>query len=143
MLAKKHRLTGRSVLEEVKKEGSLYQADSFGILVRKGVEIRPSRFAFIVSTKISKTAVDRNKVKRRLREAVKQNIEKIVKGYDVVFLAKKMTLGGCRYYPTCSDYSREALVNYGLGKGTWISIKRLSRCHPFSKAGVYDPLPSK
>lgn len=92
MLAKKHRLTGRSVLEEVKKEGSLYQADSFGILVRKGVEIRPSRFAFIVSTKISKTAVDRNKVKRRLREAVKQNIEKIVKGYDVVFLAKKMTL---------------------------------------------------
>lgn len=51
--------------------------------------------------------------------------------------------GGCRYYPTCSDYSRKALEEFGVGKGTWISIKRLSRCHPFSKAGFYDPLPSK
>lgn len=92
MLAKKHRLTGRSVLEEVKKNGSLYQADSFGILVRKGIEDRPSRFAFIVSTKISKVAVDRNKAKRRLREAVKQNIEKTANGYEVIFLAKKKTL---------------------------------------------------
>lgn len=92
MLAKKYRLTGRSVLEEVKKEGSLYQADSFGILVRKRTEDEPSRFAFIVSTKISKAAVDRNKAKRRLREAVKQSIDKIVNGYDVLFLAKKKTL---------------------------------------------------
>jgi hypothetical protein len=51
--------------------------------------------------------------------------------------------GGCRYYPTCSDYSRKALEEFGVGKGTWMSIKRLSRCHPFSKAGFYDPLPSK
>jgi ribonuclease P protein component len=92
MLAKKYRLTGRSVLEEVKKGGSLYQADSFGILVRKRTEDEPSKFAFIVSTKISKIAVDRNKAKRRLREAVKQNIEKVVNGYDVIFLAKKKTL---------------------------------------------------
>lgn len=92
MLAKKYRLTGISILEEVKKEGSLYQADSFGILVRKRTGDEPSRFAFIVSTKISKIAVERNKAKRRLREAVKQHIGKIVKGYDVVFLAKKMTL---------------------------------------------------
>ena len=92
MLAKKYRLTGRSILEEVKKEGSLYQADSFGILVRKRIEDKPSRFAFIVSTKISKIAVERNKAKRRLREAVKQHIDKVVKGYDVVFLTKKKTL---------------------------------------------------
>lgn len=51
--------------------------------------------------------------------------------------------GGCRYYPTCSDYSRKALTNFGLGKGTWMSIKRLSRCHPFSNAGFYDPLPRR
>lgn len=51
--------------------------------------------------------------------------------------------GGCRYYPTCSDYSRKALEEFGVGKGTWMSIKRLFRCHPFSKAGFYDPLPSK
>lgn len=92
MLAKKHRLIGRSILEEVKKEGALYQADSFGILVRKRKEDKPSKFAFIVSTKISKIAVVRNKAKRRLREAVKQNIDKVAKGYDVVFLTKKTTL---------------------------------------------------
>ncbi|RLC31643.1 ribonuclease P protein component [Candidatus Woesebacteria bacterium] len=92
MLAKKHRLTGRSILEEVKKEGSLYQADSFGILVSKRTKDKPTRFAFIVSTKISKIAVERNKAKRRLREAVRQYIDKVDKGYDVVFLTKKMTL---------------------------------------------------
>ena len=92
MLAKKYRLTGRSILEEVKKEGSLYQADSFGILVRKRTGDEPSRFAFIVSTKISKIAVTRNTAKRKLREAVKQNIDKVTKGYDVVFLTKKKTL---------------------------------------------------
>jgi hypothetical protein len=51
--------------------------------------------------------------------------------------------GGCRYSPTCSDYSQEALKEFGLRKGTWMSVKRLSRCHPFSKVGFYDPLPSK
>ena len=92
MLAKKHRLTGRSILEEVKKEGSLYQSDSFGVLVRERKDNEPSRFAFIVSTKISKIAVVRNKAKRKLREAVNSKIEKVAKGYDVLFLAKKTTL---------------------------------------------------
>jgi ribonuclease P protein component len=92
MLAKKYRLTGSSVLEDVKKEGSLYQSGSFGILVRNRKDDEASRFAFIVSTKISKIAVKRNKAKRRLREAVKQNTNKVSKGYDVVFLTKKMTL---------------------------------------------------
>lgn len=92
MLAKKYRLTGRSVLEEVKKEGTLYQADSFGVLVRKRTENKPSRFAFIVSTKISKAAVERNKAKRKLREAVKQKINKVADGYDVLFLTKRNTL---------------------------------------------------
>lgn len=49
---------------------------------------------------------------------------------------------GCRYYPTCSDYSQKALEEFGWGKGTLLSMKRLSRCHPFSKVGHYDPLPS-
>lgn len=92
MLAKKYRLKGRSVLEEVKKKGSLYQTDSFGVLVLKREDDEPSRFAFIVSTKISKIAVKRNGVKRKLREAVKKRIKKVNNGYDVVFLAKKTTL---------------------------------------------------
>ncbi|HEX29469.1 TPA: membrane protein insertion efficiency factor YidD [Candidatus Poribacteria bacterium] len=45
----------------------------------------------------------------------------------------------CRFYPTCSQYSVEAISKYGLIKGGWLSLKRLSRCHPFNPGG-YDPL---
>lgn len=45
----------------------------------------------------------------------------------------------CRFTPTCSEYSIQAIDKYGPIKGTWLSIKRVSRCHPWSKNG-YDPL---
>ncbi|MBQ9298150.1 MAG: membrane protein insertion efficiency factor YidD [Clostridia bacterium] len=45
----------------------------------------------------------------------------------------------CKYYPTCSQYSKEAIQKYGVLKGIILSIKRIIRCNPFSKGG-YDPL---
>jgi putative membrane protein insertion efficiency factor len=45
----------------------------------------------------------------------------------------------CRFYPTCSQYSLEALEKYGLPKGIVLSVKRILRCHPFNPGG-YDPL---
>lgn len=45
----------------------------------------------------------------------------------------------CRFYPTCSEYSRQAIIKYGATKGTYLSIKRILKCHPFHKGG-YDPL---
>ena len=48
--------------------------------------------------------------------------------------------GCCRYYPTCSSYALEALQKYGPLKGSFLSIKRILRCNPFSKGG-YDPVP--
>ncbi len=45
----------------------------------------------------------------------------------------------CRFYPTCSEYSRQAITKYGAIKGTYLSIKRILKCHPFHKGG-YDPL---
>ena len=68
----------------------------------------------------------------------------LFKVYKIVFskTLKFLFGSGCRYYPTCSDYSQKALEEFGLGKGTSLSIKRLFRCHPFSKAGYYDPLPN-
>ncbi|HEY8911493.1 MAG TPA: membrane protein insertion efficiency factor YidD [Desulfosporosinus sp.] len=45
----------------------------------------------------------------------------------------------CRFYPTCSEYSVQALQKYGFVKGSWRSIKRISRCHPFHPGG-HDPV---
>jgi hypothetical protein len=42
----------------------------------------------------------------------------------------------CRYVPSCSQYGYEAITKYGFWRGGWLTIKRLSRCHPFSKGGV-------
>ena len=46
----------------------------------------------------------------------------------------------CRYVPTCSEYALEALDKHGVVKGTWLSIRRVGRCHPFVTGG-YDPVP--
>jgi len=46
----------------------------------------------------------------------------------------------CRYTPSCSAYGVEALKKYGLFKGGWLTLKRISRCHPWGKHG-YDPVP--
>jgi uncharacterized protein len=46
----------------------------------------------------------------------------------------------CRFYPSCSVYSIKAFEKYGVIKGLWLSIRRISRCHPFNPGG-YDPLP--
>jgi putative membrane protein insertion efficiency factor len=42
----------------------------------------------------------------------------------------------CRYHPTCSEYMREAVERYGAGRGVWMGVKRLARCHPFQAGGV-------
>lgn len=45
----------------------------------------------------------------------------------------------CKFYPTCSEYSKQAIEKYGVGKGSLLSLKRILKCNPFSKGG-YDPL---
>jgi putative membrane protein insertion efficiency factor len=46
----------------------------------------------------------------------------------------------CRFTPTCSAYGLEAVERYGAARGSWLLVKRLARCQPFSKGG-YDPVP--
>jgi putative membrane protein insertion efficiency factor len=64
----------------------------------------------------------------------------------IVFLLKAYKRGispllpsACRFYPTCSVYMLEAVEKYGAGRGVWMGLKRLSRCHPLNEGG-FDPV---
>ncbi len=47
--------------------------------------------------------------------------------------------GSCRFYPTCSEYALESLKKHGYIRGTWLTIKRILKCHPLHPGG-YDPV---
>jgi len=50
-----------------------------------------------------------------------------------------MLPSACRFYPTCSEYMRQAVEKYGVRRGVWMGTKRLAKCHPFHAGGV-DPV---
>lgn len=61
----------------------------------------------------------------------------------IIYIYKKVVspfLGpNCRYYPSCSDYSRECFEKLSIFKALWYSCKRILSCHPFSKGGIDYP----
>ncbi len=57
-------------------------------------------------------------------------------------MVSPMLGSNCRFMPTCSEYALESLKVYGLIKGTYLTIKRIGKCHPWGSNG-YDPIPTK
>ncbi len=64
----------------------------------------------------------------------------ILKGYR--YAISPLLPPACRFTPTCSEYALQAIQNYGVGRGILLGLKRISRCHPFTRGG-YDPLPPR
>lgn len=81
---------------------------------------------------------DANRWKHGLRKAAIAPLLLLIRFYQ--YGISPYTPSSCRYTPTCSQYAVEALRRHGLFKGSWLTIKRLSRCHPWGGSG-YDPVP--
>ncbi len=64
----------------------------------------------------------------------------LIRGYQL--LISPWLGNNCRYQPTCSQYTKEAIEEYGAIKGIYLGTKRILRCHPWGGSG-YDPVPSK
>ncbi|OGM24642.1 ribonuclease P protein component [Candidatus Woesebacteria bacterium RIFCSPLOWO2_01_FULL_39_61] len=89
MLTREYKLHRKDEFERVKQKGKVFQSENFGARVLKRSDKGKPRFGFIISTKISKMAVHRNRVMRAFNEAMRQNLIMIPKGYDFVFLVKR------------------------------------------------------
>ncbi len=88
MLPKENRLKKKKDFERVIKKGKFFR-DDFLVLKKIKNDLPLTRVGFIVSQKVSKKAVLRNKVKRKLREVVRASLGKIKSGYDVIFFTRK------------------------------------------------------
>jgi len=63
---------------------------------------------------------------------------KLIRFYQLTL--SQVTSPSCRFTPTCSQYTYEAIAKFGFFKGVWLGIRRLARCHPFHESD-YDPVP--
>ena len=75
---------------------------------------------------------------RSIRQIPQTILIGFIRGYQL--LVSPVLPASCRFHPSCSEYARQAVSKHGAGKGSWLSLRRLGRCHPFHPGG-YDPVP--
>lgn len=113
MLPRDARLTKKNEFEKVKQNGEILQSPLFGLVFitqRTG----PTRFGIVVSTKISKKAIQRNRAKRIMREILRETLARISPGFDVVFLAKKKIIQATK--KEMEDQTKTLLEKAGILK---------------------------
>lgn len=91
MLAKNNRLHKETEIKSLIQQGQTFFLPQFVIKYRKNTE-KESRFTFVVSTKVDKKAIVRNRIKRQLRAAVQELLPQIIPGFDVIIIVKKSAL---------------------------------------------------
>ena len=64
----------------------------------------------------------------------------LIRGYQLII--SPLLGSNCRFMPTCSEYAMESLKVHGVIKGTFLTVKRIGKCHPWGGHG-YDPIPNK
>lgn len=62
----------------------------------------------------------------------------VIRGYQR--MVSPILPSSCRFWPSCSQYTLEAVDRYGVIRGTWLGLRRIARCHPFHPGG-FDPVP--
>jgi len=67
---------------------------------------------------------------------LKKILLKLIELYQKI---SSFTPATCRFMPTCSEYTKQAIIKYGVLKGIWLGLKRVCKCHPFNPGG-YNPL---
>lgn len=72
--------------------------------------------------------------------SMKRFLIMLIRGYG--YLLSPFLGNNCRYVPSCSAYTLEAIERFGAGRGVWMGVKRILRCHPFHPGG-YDPVPER
>lgn len=70
---------------------------------------------------------------------ISKAIIKLIEIY--AFIVSPLLGQRCRFFPTCSEYTKEAIQSHGVLKGLFFGGKRICRCHPYTKRGFWDPVP--